>query len=134
NMKAIRGGSSAGGEEARQQMLAVVDRSPRTTLAMTPDGPRGPRYASKMGMAWAARALEIPVIWVSASARWGVRTTAWDRFLAPLPFSKAVVEFGPPTWPADHAELDLEAWRRLLDDIGRRQMLALDREMGNVAE
>lgn len=134
NMKAIRGGSSAGGEEARKEMLEVMARSPRTTLGITPDGPRGPRYESKMGIAWASRTLDVPVIWIAASTRWGLRTTTWDRFLVPLPFSKAVIAFGPPTSPADHADLDLDAWRRLLDAIGRRQTLALDREMGNLAE
>lgn len=133
-MKAIRGGSSSGGEAARQRMLEVVRQDPATTLALTPDGPRGPRYVSHLGMAQVSRQLDIPVVWVSATARWCYRVPTWDRFLAPLPFSRVVVEFMAPIHPGDHAELDLPAWRDHLDAAGRRQLLRIDRETGALIE
>lgn len=132
NMGAIRGGSSAGGEEARSRMMDVVRQSPRSTLAMTPDGPRGPRYESKMGMAHLSRTLQIPVVWVAASARRSLRIPTWDRFLLPLPFSRVVVDFSAPLHPDAHAGLDLDAWRRELDRFGRRHLLRLDEELGVV--
>lgn len=129
NMKAIRGGSRKGGEEARRQMAKVVDESPATTLSLTPDGPHGPRYISKMGMAHVSRSLNIPVVWVSATARWALRFRTWDRFLFPLPFSRVIVEFSAPTFPEAHAQLTLEEYRNELDRKGRALLRALDEEI-----
>jgi lysophospholipid acyltransferase (LPLAT)-like uncharacterized protein len=130
NMQPVRGGSSSGGEEARREMVALVGRSPRTTLAMTPDGPRGPRYTSKMGMAHLSRSTGAPVVWMSAAASRGWRFPSWDRFLLPAPFARVIVDFTPAIDPRDHEDLALEAWKELLDREGRRQLARLDRELG----
>ncbi len=130
NMQPVRGGSSAGGEEARREMAELVRRSPRTTLAMTPDGPRGPRYESKMGMAHLSRTLGVPVVWMSATASRSWRFPSWDRFMLPAPFSRVRVEFAPAIVPHDHEGLDLAAWKELLDREGRRQLARLDSELG----
>lgn len=132
NMKAIRGGSRSGGEEARRQMADAVLQSRSSTLALTPDGPHGPRYQSKIGMAHLSRTLNIPVVWVSATSHRASRATTWDRFMLPLPFSKVVVYFAAPTYPAAHAELPLEEYRELLDIRGRALLRELDLEAGQL--
>lgn len=125
-MRAIRGGSTKGGEEARKEMAARVTADPRTTLSMTPDGPRGPRYVSKMGMAHLSRTLDVPVIWVTASARHSYRFPTWDRFMCPLPFTRVTVEFAPPILPADHANLSFEDYKAFLDAQGRAHLRRID--------
>jgi lysophospholipid acyltransferase (LPLAT)-like uncharacterized protein len=130
NMKAVRGGSRVGGAEARDAMEEAVRANPNATLSFTPDGPHGPRYVSKMGMAHLSRKLGIPVIWVSASAAGNLRSGTWDRFMLPLPFSKIRVTFEKPIYPADHAALTLEQYRDHIDALGRAYLAANDRAMG----
>ena len=113
-------------------MMEVYFEGGGQTLAFTPDGSHGPRYVSKMGMAQLSRKLNLPVIWISAGARPAFRIPVWDRFLFPLPFSRAVVYWGEPIDPEKHAHLSLPEYRDLLDDHGRAAMLAVDEAVGNV--
>lgn len=65
-------------------------------LVFTPDGPRGPRYEVKPGIALAARAASatiIPLTW-KADRFWQLKT--WDGFLIPKPFAKVHVQIGDP--------------------------------------
>lgn len=133
-MRAVRGGSSKGGEEARKEMAARVMADPHTTLSMTPDGPRGPRYVSKMGMAHLSRSLNVPVIWVTASAKRSYRFPTWDRFMFPYPFTRVVVEFSPPIYPADHAAKSFEEYKAFLDAEGRRHLRRVDGEVAGLTQ
>jgi lysophospholipid acyltransferase (LPLAT)-like uncharacterized protein len=63
------------------------------------DGPRGPYREVKPGAVFVAKKLGIPVIPVSTSA-WPSVTLKWlwDRYLLPMPFSRATVHFGEPMY------------------------------------
>lgn len=77
-------------------------------LIITPDGPRGPRYNVKTGVAFTAKAADavvIPFTWC-ASRFWQLKT--WDRFMIPKPFSRIVINIGEPHLPNDHKDWDLE--------------------------
>jgi lysophospholipid acyltransferase (LPLAT)-like uncharacterized protein len=87
-----------------------------------------------MGMASMSRSLNLPVVWVTASAKWSVRFPTWDRFMFPLPFSRIIVDFARPIFPESHAELDMEAYRDKLDAFGHEYLLALDTETGRLTE
>ncbi len=131
---AVRGSANARGAEARQEMMERYFEGGGRTLGFTPDGPHGPRFVSKMGMASLSRKLNLPVIWISASARPAARVPTWDRFLFPAPFSRAVVRWGNPIDPARFAHLTLEEYRDVLDDLGRADILDVDEAAGNVDE
>lgn len=63
-------------------------------IIITPDGPRGPRYRIKRGLAYLAKVSDasiIPMSW-SASKSWQLNT--WDLMLIPKPFSTINVTFG----------------------------------------
>lgn len=65
-------------------------------LVVTPDGPRGPRYKTKKGIAFIAKnsnANLIPMSW-SANKFWKLKS--WDQLIIPKPFSKIVLTFGDP--------------------------------------
>ncbi len=126
----VRGSSNAGGPQARQAMMERFYEGGGQTLGFTPDGPHGPRYVSKLGMAALSRKLNLPVIWISASASRSVTVPVWDRFLIPLPFSRACVHWSPPVDPAAWAHLELEGWREVLDHHGRTYQLRTDRRAG----
>jgi len=68
------------------------------SLAITPDGPRGPREVVQLGIILLAQRTGLPIVPLAASAqkRWVLPT--WDSFLVPHPFSRAVVIEGAPLW------------------------------------
>ncbi len=85
--------------QARHEALRTVIRRLEETkeiILITPDGPRGPRYQVKPGIALAAAASGahvIPWTW-SADACWQLKT--WDQLRLPKPFSKIKITFGKP--------------------------------------
>src|SRR5436853_2474441 len=80
----VRGSTTRGGVEAVRQMLRA---SRDGILAITPDGPRGPRRRVQMGLIYLAAQTGLPVVPVGfgADRPWPCRS--WDRLPVPRPFS-----------------------------------------------
>lgn len=68
-------------------------------LAITPDGPRGPRMRAQTGAAQIAIEQGVSVIPVAFSTVRGKVANNWDRFLIPAPFGRGVIVFGPEMPP-----------------------------------
>jgi lysophospholipid acyltransferase (LPLAT)-like uncharacterized protein len=81
-------------------------------VAITPDGPRGPRLRVQAGVIAAARAAGVPILPAAFSVRRRRLLATWDRFLLALPFTRGVYVIGAPI---DVADLDPEAARRLVE-------------------
>jgi len=87
--RVARGSSTRGGAAGLARMI----RTGRAghPLAVTPDGPRGPRRRCKPGVILAAAETGRPVVPLAAAATRARRLPSWDRFLVPAPFSRIVV-------------------------------------------
>ena len=70
-------------------------------IAITPDGPRGPRMRAQEGAARLASVQGAPVIAVGFSVRWGWNLASWDRFLLPLPFGRGAIIYSEPRLPPE---------------------------------
>jgi lysophospholipid acyltransferase (LPLAT)-like uncharacterized protein len=57
-------------------------------LAVTPDGPRGPRYVVQEGVIALAQVTGLPIVPVTCQTRWKLTLKSWDRFQIPLPLSR----------------------------------------------
>ncbi len=90
----LRGSSTRGGFRVLRQSIRAV-RSGRS-LAITPDGPQGPREQLKPGALQVARLTGAPVIPISAGSRQAWWIEGWDRFLVPKPFATVRVAVGQP--------------------------------------
>lgn len=88
----IRGSSSRGGDTAFRELIRAV-RSGRS-VAITPDGPRGPREKVKHGVLQLAQLTGAPLIPVAAAASRAWWFVSWDRFLVPQPFARLSVAYG----------------------------------------
>jgi lysophospholipid acyltransferase (LPLAT)-like uncharacterized protein len=100
-----RGSSTRGGVEAVRDMLRAND----THLAVTPDGPRGPRRRVQAGVVYLAARTGLPIVPVGFAARRPWRAKSWDRFAVPRPFSRAVTDVAERwaetgTWPEDASQ------------------------------
>lgn len=72
--KAARGSTTRGGSAAlRDMMRAAADGS---NLAITPDGPRGPRHVAQGGAITLARATGLPILPASFSSK---KKSSWRR-------------------------------------------------------
>lgn len=90
----VRGSTTRGGGRALIEM-ARAGRS-RHPLAVTPDGPRGPRGRLQRGVLHIAQRSGLPIVPLACE---GVRTwelESWDRFQIPHPFTRVAVSIGPP--------------------------------------
>lgn len=94
NYTMIRGSSHIGGKEAMQLMVDEVEKG--NSLAITPDGPRGPRHEMKMGAIRVAQRTGVPLILAGISVRKKKLLRSWDKFEVPLPFSSVVVKYSDP--------------------------------------
>jgi lysophospholipid acyltransferase (LPLAT)-like uncharacterized protein len=85
-------------------------------LAVTPDGPRGPRMRAQPGVALLSAVAGAPVLPVAFSTARGRVSPGWDRFLAPFPFGRGAMLWGAPIEPpADDDPVAVEAHRRAIE-------------------
>ena len=91
--RTIRGSSTRGGTRAVLAMLREFRDRP---LAVTPDGPRGPRASVKPGLVQLAARGGWPLIPLGFAAARAKRLDSWDRFTIPRPFTRIVCVPGEP--------------------------------------
>lgn len=66
------------------------------SLAITPDGPLGPRCRAKPGVINLSEHTELPILPAAGLARPAKHFSSWDNFCLPLPFGELAVDFGEP--------------------------------------
>lgn len=126
--EAARGSSTRGGAEALRTAIRVARAG--GSIAITPDGPKGPARVAKPGVVAIARATGLPILPVSLAYSSCRRLSSWDRFEVPLPFSRLVIAHGEPLSCATSArEHEREDIRRMLEE----RLLALTTECERAA-
>ena len=117
--KTIRGSSSKGGSQAREELVRITADGYLPTI--TPDGPRGPRRVLKSGVVDIARRAGIPIVPFAAVAdrQWVLRKS-WDQFRIPKPFATIHVVYGEPV------AVPLDAHGSAFGEARARVQLALD--------
>lgn len=104
-VEAVRGSSAdprkaekdKGGKAAFEAGRAALEAG--ALLAMTPDGPRGPRMRAQVGVAALSTVMAVPVLPVAISTARGRLLKSWDRFLLPKPFDRGALLIGEPIRP-----------------------------------
>jgi len=92
----VRGSTSRRGPQALRELTSWSRKG--YDLAITPDGPRGPRYALQDGLVYLAQLTGKPVYLVSYHLHWKICLKSWDQFQIPLPFSRCDVIIEPPVY------------------------------------
>lgn len=118
--RTVRGSTSRGGSSALRSLVKAARAG--ESLAITPDGPRGPRQRLQPGVITAAQLTGLPIIPLACGASRAWWPGGWDRFCVPKPFARVRVLYGEPRWVArDASEDDL-----------RRHASALEAEMNEM--
>ena len=92
---AARGSSSRGGARVLVEMIRALRKGHEA--AVTPDGPRGPRYVAKPGVVLLAKATGAAILCfhIVPERAW-VFHKSWDRTEFPKPFSRTAIFIAPP--------------------------------------
>lgn len=89
-----RGSTSRGAMGLLRQLIRAVAAG--TTVAVMPDGPRGPAGRVQPGIIAVAGACGLPVVPLAFGARPCWRVGSWDRTRIPLPFARVICRYGEP--------------------------------------
>lgn len=92
-LKLAIGSSSRHGGAGLVQLARLLEAG--EPVAITPDGPRGPRRKPAPGVAELAALSGAPVFPVGARMRPAFGLSTWDRMELPLPFGRAALVIGP---------------------------------------
>lgn len=102
----VRGSSTRGGIEAIRNMVKL---SKDGHIAITPDGPKGPRGVIQQGVIYLAAKSGLPIIPMGFAYSSVKRAKSWDKFAIPNPFSKIVLVTTPEIYiPSDIDKDNLE--------------------------
>ena len=102
-----RGSTSRGGSSALRGLVKAARKG--HSLAITPDGPRGPRQQLQPGVITVAQMTGLPIIPLAGGCTRAWWPGSWDRFLVPKPFSRVTVLYGEPRFVARDATPDEQA-------------------------
>ncbi|MBI4185238.1 MAG: lysophospholipid acyltransferase family protein [Proteobacteria bacterium] len=126
----IAGSSSKGALGAVRAMADRIEAG--ESVAITPDGPRGPRMRAALGVVKVAGLTGAPILPASYSIRRRRVLRSWDRFLLALPFSRGVYLVGRPIRVArDADEAAVEAARRAVEAALNALTAEADRRCGH---
>jgi len=115
----VRGSSSRNGARALRQMADLAER--QRQIAITPDGPRGPRYVVQPGVIFLAQKTgrEIIPAGIAVDRYW--QMPSWDEFRVPKPFSRAAIVLGEAMKvPEKISRQEMERYRSRLEEEMRR--------------
>ncbi len=114
----VRGSTFRGGGAALREMTRVAQT---TNIAITPDGPRGPRRKLAQGPVYLASTSGIPIIPLGLAYDRPWRMPTWDRFAVPRPYSRCRAVVGPKLWiPPDLDRAGVEHYRQRVEKLLNR--------------
>ncbi len=100
-IESVRGSSFKHPMSVLREAVRAV-RNQKYSLAITPDGPRGPRHALQWGVLELARYTQAPIIPMRFEYTRAWRMSSWDQFAVPQPFTHLrLVMSSPLCVPAD---------------------------------
>jgi len=112
NYKVLRGSSSKGGEIALGLMIDFARNG--YSIAVTPDGPKGPPHKLKAGAVISAKKAGLPLVLMGIGFRKKRFLKSWDKFQVPKFFTEANVFYSEPVYIDDN--LSREETSKIIED------------------
>jgi hypothetical protein len=119
----IRGSTSRGSVRSLLKLIKALKRG--NQVAITPDGPQGPRYEAKAGTVYLAKKSDSLIIPVGVAFAKKKVIGSWDRFNLPYPFTKGRLVFGDGI--AVDSDIDQEGIERKREEVNKA-LIAADNE------
>lgn len=113
---AVRGSSSRRGAAAVRELTATLEKG--DDVAISPDGPRGPKYNVSPGVVYLAQLTGKPIAPIHVTYSRSVQLKSWDGFMIPLPFGKVKMVCGELIYVGEGE--DVEKVREKVEGVLRR--------------
>jgi lysophospholipid acyltransferase (LPLAT)-like uncharacterized protein len=123
NYKVVRGSSSKGGDVALGIMVDLAKNG--FSIAITPDGPRGPEYKFKAGAVVTAKKSNVPVVLIGIGIKSKKKLKSWDKFQIPNPFTNVKVIYSDPVYV--DAKLSYDETSKIIDEC-EKKLIELQKE------
>jgi lysophospholipid acyltransferase (LPLAT)-like uncharacterized protein len=94
NYNVERGSSSNGGSEVLTTLIEKTKTG--SSIAITPDGPKGPEKKLKAGAVIIAKKANVPLVLLGIGLRKKKELKSWDKFQIPYPFTKIFAVYSEP--------------------------------------
>lgn len=104
NYNVVRGSSSEGGNVALEIMIDYAKNN--YSIAITPDGPKGPRHNFKAGAVITAKRAGIPIILAGVAFKSKKVLSNWDKTEIPYFFTKANILYSNPVFVDENLSYD----------------------------
>ena len=86
-------------------------------IAITPDGPRGPKEKVSEGIIKIAKISKVPIIPVGFGSSKNFCLKSWDSFLITLPFSKCRIVWGDSiTIPENLEDQEIATYKKIIEE------------------
>ena len=119
-------------ENAKGSAVAIMKELKQgTTIAIIPDGPRGPSMTMSLSPVYYAQKAGIPVICVTYSVKNSyIVEKSWDRMLLPKPFNKGICAVSEPFLiPSNATKKQLEEYRLKIENTLNNLTWEIDKEL-----
>lgn len=123
NYKVVRGSSSKGGDVALGIMIDLAKNG--FSIAITPDGPRGPEYKFKAGAVVTAKKSNVPVVLIGIGIKSKKKLKSWDKFQIPNPFTNVKVIYSDPVYV--DTKLSYDETSKIIDEC-EKKLIELQKE------
>ncbi len=123
----FRGSSKKGGKNALEKITDYMNEKKRPAM-LSVDGPTGPIFKSKIGVAKLSLDTGFPIIPITFSGKKVKVFRSWDRCMIPKPFSKCTITFDKPIYATP--DKDLEKTIEEVDESLNRITLESDKFYG----
>jgi len=120
SIDSVRGSTTRGGLSALRGMVRYYREG--GNLAITPDGPQGPKHVVQMGVIELARLTGSPIFPLTYGASRKRVLNNWDHFIIPIPFCRIVYIWGEPVWVPRNSKREEMGEKRLLLQHRLRQI------------
>lgn len=125
----ILGSSNQNARRAAVDLLHELKTN--NSIAIIPDGPRGPSLTMSMSPIYYAKTTGKPIIgMVYSVAHAKIIEKSWDRMLVPLPFQKGIISVTKPFFVKKNStKEELEEMRQHIENEMNKLMWGLDKEL-----
>ncbi|OGR64390.1 MAG: hypothetical protein A2X31_03600 [Elusimicrobia bacterium GWB2_63_22] len=103
----VRGSTSSGGIMALRGLIKAARDG--YSIAITPDGPKGPIFKVQPGLVLIAQKAGIPIIPAACALSSKKILRSWDRYQFPLPFGRIEAVYGAPIQVAETDDVQAKA-------------------------
>jgi len=90
----VRGSTTSGGLMALRGLIKAARSG--YSVAITPDGPKGPIFKAQPGIVYLAQKAGVPIIPVACALSRKKILRSWDKYQFPLPFGRIEAVYGRP--------------------------------------